>query len=470
MSVLDDISLGGDILDNVSDFLKSHDEKMKAMAKQEDDLDLLLGTTEFSDKIKELIAGGIQLAYNSNESGLNINSNTEVSSGNIAEQIGDKISEATSPLQKVAENMPNMQSEAEMDTEVSPAKQGIDTSIAENQEQLEKERRREEIWNKAKEIVSNPFLQYGLNTTVDILRNVENDINSNDARVSDLRNDINKTLISSGNPYAAAAGVANAAIAATGGAVDASQGLGEGKDLANAAISLLVPGAGYFTKDLSDKKVDVSDALKGSSSYAGTVNNINAANQNAGKILIGQGLASYKLDDANRQAEVSNEIIQDGKDRLNSATNMSTANEVYYKLNGSLTNGIQYGEDGIKVDKQDDARLIKSETTDKNVIPDGAKHVNRHKLETKKNTEYFVDNVTKKGIPVFHCDDETGEVIQDCEIEKEEIIFTKELTDLIEESRKIGTTQAALELGKRMVYEIFHNTIDNVGMLKNKKS
>ena len=89
-----------------------------------------------------------------------------------------------------------------------------------------------------------------------------------------------------------------------------------------------------------------------------------------------------------------------------------------------------------------------------NVIPDGALHARLHHMET--------DNkITKKGIPVV---DKNGE--QQAEIERNEIIFSLEVTNKLEELRKDGSDKAALEAGKLLVDEIFNNTDDRTGLIQ----
>lgn len=105
--------------------------------------------------------------------------------------------------------------------------------------------------------------------------------------------------------------------------------------------------------------------------------------------------------------------------------------------------------------------LVKlEETNQKNVIPEGALHKNKHHIE---NTE----GLTQKGIPVI---DNDGE--QQAEIELDEIIFTLEVTKKLEELHKIykeGTNkerdEAAIEAGKLLVQEILYNTDDRTGLI-----
>lgn len=93
------------------------------------------------------------------------------------------------------------------------------------------------------------------------------------------------------------------------------------------------------------------------------------------------------------------------------------------------------------------------ETNQKNLIPEGALHKNKHHME---NTE----GLTQKGIPVI---DNEGE--QQAEIELDEIIFTLEVTKKLEELYKEGTDEAAIEAGKLLVKEILFNTDDRTGLI-----
>ena len=99
-----------------------------------------------------------------------------------------------------------------------------------------------------------------------------------------------------------------------------------------------------------------------------------------------------------------------------------------------------------------------------NVIPDGALHARKHNMD--------LDGITKKGIPVVS--EKDGEIEQQAEIEKEEIIFRLEVTQKLEElekkfysdeSTQEEKDECALEAGKLLVNEILYNTQDNTGKL-----
>ena len=106
------------------------------------------------------------------------------------------------------------------------------------------------------------------------------------------------------------------------------------------------------------------------------------------------------------------------------------------------------------------------ETTQKNVIPEGALHKNKHHME-------HAEGLTKKGIPVI---DENGD--QQAEIEHSEIIFTLEVTKKLEEYYKIFYSeensnkekeQAAIDAGKLLVYQILENTDDRTNLIESCK-
>ena len=124
---------------------------------------------------------------------------------------------------------------------------------------------------------------------------------------------------------------------------------------------------------------------------------------------------------------------------------------------------IQKLEEGGKTDKSKQEPEKVEETNQKNVIPEGALHAHKHHMEN-------AEDLTKKGIPVV---DNKGE--QQAEIERNEIIFslevTKQLEDLHKRYQGYTNTQKekdelAIEAGKLLVYEILHNTEDRTGLIK----
>ena len=109
-------------------------------------------------------------------------------------------------------------------------------------------------------------------------------------------------------------------------------------------------------------------------------------------------------------------------------------------------------KDGGKTKEELETPKIE-ETTQKNLIPEGALHKNKHHME-------HTEGLTQKGIPVV---DNDGE--QQAEIELNEIIFTLEVTKKLEELYKEGTDEAAIEAGKLLVKEILFNTDDRTNLI-----
>ncbi len=113
---------------------------------------------------------------------------------------------------------------------------------------------------------------------------------------------------------------------------------------------------------------------------------------------------------------------------------------------------------------------------EQSIIPEGALHKNKHHLD--------IDGITKKGVPVITIDGdaETLEEIkaaedtitQHAEVESAEVIFSKELTDFIEEKREewheTNSNDILEEVGKRVTKELLFNTDDRMNMITlNKK-
>lgn len=213
--------------------------------------------------------------------------------------------------------------------------------------------------------------------------------------------------------------------------------------------------------------------------------------------ILGLGKAKkYKNQVAERQQEreTAAGILNKGKDDLLASTNvqqMQLADNLKKNASDWMYN-IRVGEFGMKI--KEAQRLAKQYRNQRpattgepakagstetpqflkdggtiNVIPEGALHARKHNLE-EVNPE--LEGITKKGIPVVS-QGEGGEVIQQAEIERSEIIFRLEVTNKIEELRKrYKETDSqeekdtiAIEAGKLLTQEIMENTKDNTGEL-----
>lgn len=305
--------------------------------------------------------------------------------------------------------------------------------------------------------------------------------NSNDQLAADIRGTASKALLSSGNPYAMAAGAGLMILDKTGGFTDASEGLGGGNDFLNTVSAAALPFAGYFTG--KTEKYNMSDILSSSSSYTGTAANGTTTMKNANaKILFGRSRANNMIREQQRKDFLAQDIIGEGKDRVRAASWEGNIFRNQTDLNGGMGR-LHLAKYGTKLPSKKDLIKVRSILTHKfggnllppkpefysilayeeiqefkeggqlNVIPEGALHTRKHHMED-------ADNLTKKGIPVV---DKDGE--QQAEIERDEIIFRKEVTQKLEELMKDGSDKAAIEAGKLLVTEIFENTDDRTGLI-----
>ena len=181
--------------------------------------------------------------------------------------------------------------------------------------------------------------------------------------------------------------------------------------------------------------------------------------------------------DANRQMSVMSGIIdKKQQDDLLAAQMGDRWNErTMLDLNGGPGN-ISFGRLGLKIEILPKVHAILNapkvvdtlsefeevqefkEGGKMNVIPEGSLHARLHHMEN-------AEGLTKKGIPVVSIA-EGGELEQQAEIELNEIIFNLEVTTELEKLMKDGSDNAAIEAGKLLVKEIFENTDDRTGLIK----
>lgn len=276
----------------------------------------------------------------------------------------------------------------------------------------------------------------------------------------------------------------------------------------------LINGFGGKKSHTLENGESEQEAIAGSgSSYAGSVNQWqNAAkysNKKYGTFSSGaRKKANRKIDAANKMMDTIEGINTTAQDNFTRANAMADTYNMAYQmqLNGGYNPRTSIGRNGLKIqylkrakkivnkmkdqsrsnpkdDKlQDKGKIIShkngGELTEQffnptdwkptiqlesiskfqnggsvNVIPEGALHARLHHMEDAK-------GLTKKGIPVV---DNDGN--QQAEIERNEIIFRKEVTDQIEALRKDGSDKAAIECGKLLAKEIVENTDDKTGLV-----
>lgn len=235
-------------------------------------------------------------------------------------------------------------------------------------------------------------------------------------------------------------------------------------------------------------------------SYSGSVLNYANASKYSGKKYgafsrHARKRANRKIDEANRQVSVMKNISQEAQLDFMLGNGMQDINNMKYQmdLQGGYNPYTSIGRRGLRLPTKKEldrsrriSSNIKNKQTIKNkffipndfsytyqlgdqievpeeqvkafknggqmsIIPEGALHARKNNMN--------VENITKKGIPVVD-----NEGTQQAEIERNEIIFSKEATTKLEELMNDGSDQAAIEAGKLLVKEITTNLDDKTGL------
>lgn len=180
------------------------------------------------------------------------------------------------------------------------------------------------------------------------------DLNSNNQMAAQARGAISNALMSSGNPYAMAAGAIVMGLDKTGGFTDMSQGLGTGNDVGNAVMSFLLPGAGYFMPQTDNYKMSAGmQAMQ--SGYAGAVQNAGTAEGNAGaKLWFGRGKANSMIANA-KTKDLTIQGIKKQSDldyqAMASMTQNKAMNNAYNLRGGYHQAYARAGKFGMRIDK-----------------------------------------------------------------------------------------------------------------------
>ena len=264
--------------------------------------------------------------------------------------------------------------------------------------------------------------------------------------------------------------------------------------LAGAALE-----AGNFLTKAGGQTVQGFDVDINSSGYGNMGHKESSSSRDFGAMLGLGGLnaaaTQRKLKQRNEEAQmalkasnVADTIKFEQEARMNSVDDVIQQNEI--ALQGGIDTSLLAAKHGAKLERkitwddilidtkpevvkaQNGAKLEEVQVSEeKNIIPEGALHKNKNGLDLE---------ITKKGIPVITVKDDSAETFEDikeqedtlvqhAEVEESEIIFNKELTDYIENTRKkwheSEDPELALEVGKRLVKEILTNTDDNTDLI-----
>ena len=297
---------------------------------------------------------------------------------------------------------------------------------------------------------------------------------------------VGNALMSSGNPYAMAAGAAwnalsvmDQALGTNINTIDKKQasaaGLSKGQRLLNNVLGFFPgnPIAALASTKVS-KATEMTDETKQlTSAFGGSVEDISTANSmSGGRYLFGGRKINSLIDKAHRDNKLFTEMGVTNTQRKQSTYGADIAQQNRNRYAGNTYNSNRIGKNGLKLMSVSEIKELLERRhqsnvesfqnggvigIDVNVIAEGKYHAHLNHLEDTGN-----EGLTKKGIPVV-THSEGGEIEQIAEIEKKELIFRLEVTNKLEELFKDGSDEAMIEAGKLVAEEIIENTQDNSG-------
>ena len=216
---------------------------------------------------------------------------------------------------------------------------------------------------------------------------------------------------------------------------------------------------------ISDEVKDIQGA------YGDSYGDLESAQKLSGKrFLFGRRRANKFINEANETNQKMQDIATTNTLRKQSdyGNDIMQQNLNRYAGTNYMYNAV--GKQGMKLMSIEQAKLIlmmRKNVEQKelqifanggaiNIIPEGARHSRLNHLDE---VHDDFEDVTKKGIPVV-TPTENGDLEQVAEVECGEIIFSKSVTEKLEELMKDGSDEAAIEAGKLLVKEIIKNTDD----------
>ena len=323
-------------------------------------------------------------------------------------------------------------------------------------------------------------------SAIDAFTQAKTDPSDSQAQLQNqVRGGISDAAIQSGNPIAMAIGVGSKLVDAIG----AQTGLNldnidkeAGKDAgisgtARGFNNLMnyIPGNsmiwGAFASKTQNADV-ISDEVKDiQGAYGDSYGDLESAQKLSGKrFLFGRRKANKFINEANETNQKMQDIATTNTLRKQSdyGNDIMQQNLNRYAGTNYMYNAV--GKQGMKLMSIEQAKLIlmmrKNIEQEElqifanggaiNIIPEGARHSRLNHLDE---VHDDFEDVTKKGIPVV-TPTEDGDLEQVAEVECGEIIFSKSVTEKLEELMKDGSDEAAIEAGKLLVKEIIKNTDD----------
>ncbi len=323
-------------------------------------------------------------------------------------------------------------------------------------------------------------------SAIDAFTQAKTDPSDSQAQLQNqIRGGVSDAAIQSGNPIAMAIGVGSKLVDAIGAQtglnldnIDKEAGKDAGISGAARGFNNLmnyIPGNsmiwGAFASKTQNADV-ISDEVKDiQGAYGDSYSDLESAQKLSGKrFLFGRRKANKFINEANETNQKMQDIATTNTLRKQSdyGNDIMQQNLNRYAGTNYMYNAV--GKQGMKLMSIEQAKLIlmmRKNVEQKelqifanggaiNIIPEGARHSRLNHLDE---VHDDFEDVTKKGIPVV-TPTEDGDLEQVAEVECGEIIFSKSVTEKLEELMKDGSDEAAIEAGKLLVKEIIKNTDD----------
>lgn len=341
---------------------------------------------------------------------------------------------------------------------------------------------------------NNQGLVGSIGSVIDLFQTVGKNMNKEEQKQFQSRKTISDSAIKSGRPIAMAIGAGLKIVDAIG----AKTGLNLSAIDKKAAKKAGIKGAGTFNNVMNylpgnsmlwgmfagkTKQADEvsQNVLNTQDAFSEVIEDLNSAKQLSGKRMVFRKKKANKfIEKWNKKNEYLDNLITTNTYSKQSdyATDLSQQN--INKAQGASFMNNSIGKNGMKLMPLNVAKqklllnkIYKQRLVNNNqeveryenggsfsVIPEGARH---SRLNHINELNPAFEDLTRKGIPVIY-KDKNG-VVQTAEIERGEIILSKEITDKIEELRKTDTDESAIEAGKILSEEIITNTEDKTGEL-----
>ena len=323
-------------------------------------------------------------------------------------------------------------------------------------------------------------------SAIDAFTQAKTDPSDSQAQLQNqVRGGISDAAIQSGNPIAMAIGVGSKLVDAIGAQtglnldnIDKEAGKDAGISGAARGFNNLmnyIPGNsmiwGAFASKTQNADV-ISDEVKDiQGAYGDSYGDLESAQKLSGKrFLFGRRKANKFINEANETNQKMQDIATTNTLRKQSDYGNDIMQQNLNRYAGTNYMYNTVGKQGMKLMSIEQAKLIlmmRKNVEQKelqifanggaiNIIPEGARHSRLNHLDE---VHDDFEDVTKKGIPVV-TPTENGDLEQVAEVECGEIIFSKSVTEKLEELMKDGSDEAAIEAGKLLVKEIIKNTDD----------